>query len=243
MPTLSGMVPVSHSRRKAAVQWVLFDVEGTLLELRDPLRWAACAELAGLPSDPDAIAHFYDEIWRADDDALGGTADEEFWRAVFEGVGSKPPDRSRLVRFLELLRSEPVPPQAFSDVIWCLAEIGRRGIRAGVASTDGPEGRMRSLLAAAGLEGRFQFVEAPDAGIVPSGDPGWLERAVGRTGTAPASTVYVGARPNRGVRAARAAGIPAVWLHRQGTGFGEDLPEITSLSELPGAVAAGVRLK
>ncbi|MHB8352176.1 MAG: HAD family hydrolase [Thermoplasmata archaeon] len=226
------------------VGWVLFDVEGTLLESRDPLRWAAWADEAGLPTDPEAIAHFHDDTWIASDAGEVPPGAEEFWRRVFRDAGTHPLDPARLRRFVELLQIGPPRPQAFSDVGWCLAEIGRRGIQVGVASIEGSEEMVRFLLKAAGLDGRFRFIEAPLPGETPSSaGPALLARAVGRTGTSPMRSVYVGARPHRGVRTARSVGIPAVWLHRQGTGFEGELPEITSLSELPGALERGVRLK
>jgi putative hydrolase of the HAD superfamily len=47
----------------------------------------------------------------------------------------------------------------------------------------------------------------------------------------------VGDLPYTDVRAAQAAGLRAVWLNRAGTGLGANLPEVTSLTEIPGHIA------
>ena len=227
-------------RRDRLPDWVLFDVEGTLLDGRDPLRWAESAAAAGLPSDPEAIAHFVEELEAAGDREEPPPGAEEFWRRVFGRIAAAPVDPARIPPFLARLASPPPPARAFSDVAHGLRELRRQRIRLAILATD-EAGAVAARLHRAGLSDRFEFVEA--AGAAPAADPGRFARAVARAGSPPERLVYVGAFPHRGVRAARAAGIPALWLNRRGTGLGGELPEIVSLRELPEALRAGVRLK
>ena len=52
----------------------------------------------------------------------------------------------------------------------------------------------------------------------------------------PDETLYVGNLAYTDAKAATAAGLHGVWLNRFGWGFGEEPPEITSLTELPAFV-------
>ncbi|MGI0053640.1 MAG: HAD family hydrolase [Thermoplasmata archaeon] len=224
-------------------EWILFDLEGTLIDERDPARWSEAAGPVGLPSEPESLAHFYAEVAEATDAAGGAVGTPEFWQRVFGRVGGAPPDPARVGRFLDRLAEEPAPVRAFSDVRWCLKELARCRISVGVLANHPSEAALGDLLARAGLSGRFQFLLASGSEGVAKPDPEIFRRALGRIRRPADRVAYVGDRRHEDVRCARAAGLAAFWLNRPGTGFGPEPAELTSLTELPGAIGAGARVK
>ncbi|MGI0068384.1 MAG: HAD family hydrolase, partial [Thermoplasmata archaeon] len=64
-------------------------------------------------------------------------------------------------------------------------------------------------------------------------DPEIFRRALARAHVEAGESFYVGNLAHTDAEAARAAGLGSVWLHRYGTGFNLDPPEITSLLEVP----------
>ena len=223
--------------RPRAIRAVLFDLGGTLLDERDFVGWAELARRLYLELDLDAFAHFYGEVERELDAEAGGLEREEwrteFWRRVLARTVGRPLDAARAARFVALLREAPPAVRVFSDVRRCLDLLRADGRRLAVVSNSTSEAGVRRLLDRAGLLDYFERVVSSGTEGVAKPDPEIFRRAVARMGLAPAEALMVGNLPTTDARGAAAAGLHAVWLHRDGFGLGEDPPEITSLLEVP----------
>ncbi len=213
---------------------VFFDLGGTLLEERQFDVWLEVADRSGIALDPDHLSHAYEEVKRETDAPVGRPTLEEFWRKVLARAsdGTVPP--TGLSEFLRGIGSVPPNLRLFSDARRCLEEVEALGLRRGVISNSRSEEGVRDHLARAGiLEGLDPIVSSGTEGVSkPS--PELFRRASDRARVPASRCFYVGDLANTDAKAAMSAGFRAVWLNREGTGFGDDPPEITSLTELPG---------
>jgi putative hydrolase of the HAD superfamily len=117
-----------------------------------------------------------------------------------------------------------------ADAHACLDALAARGFRLGVVSNS--NGRVRSLLEAAGLAAPLGCVV--DSGVVgvEKPDPRIFAIAAERLGAAPAACVYVGDFHSLDVLGARAAGMYGVLLDPLGVWDGVAAPRVASLTEL-----------
>jgi FMN phosphatase YigB (HAD superfamily) len=215
---------------------VLFDVGGTLIDERDPVRWSEYAYAAGIDADPEALAHCFDEAERENDSAGNGMGFEEFWQRVLERATGAPVPIDRVRDFAERgLRVGP-PASLYTDVRWCLEQLARRKLILGIVSNSRSKEHLEELLGRAGILSYFSTIVSSGTEGVAKPDPQIFRRAVERLNLRCEEALYVGNLPTVDAKAAIAAGLHGIWLNRGGTGFGEDPPEITSLTELPLAV-------
>jgi putative hydrolase of the HAD superfamily len=128
-------------------------------------------------------------------------------------------------------------------VLWCLEELARRKLRLGIVSNSRSEESVGEILERAGLRRRFASITSSGTEGVRKPDPEIFRRALAKLGLGPDEAFYVGNLRNTDALAAIRAGLRAVWLNRAGTGFGEDPPEVTSLSEVPGLVLGAMRAR
>jgi HAD superfamily hydrolase (TIGR01549 family) len=224
---------------------VLFDVGGTLVEDRDFTEYAAIAEHLEVPAHPEAIA----EAVRWADQALDARAErgstDEYWRQVLGMASGQELPISVGRRFVERLERLPRVAHLFSDVRRTLDRLRSERRRLGILSNARSDSALRDLLESVGILSYFQAIVASGSEGVAKPDPEIFRRAVTRLGVGVGEAFYVGDLAYTDAKAAERAGLGAVWLHRDGTGFGTDPPEITSLSELPRWMAKleGARLK
>ena len=213
---------------------VLFDLDGTLVDLRNFAQWAELARRWAIDVDEYHLAHAYLEVEREYDRPPPVPVRSAWWREVLsrashtevpDGVGEK---------FLEAVRALPPAAQLFSDTRRCLDGLAGDGRRFGVISNSRSEAFVRDVLRNTGIQPYFEAVVSSGTEGVEKPDPAIFHRAVARLGALPSAAFYVGDLAYTDARAARAAGLESVWLHRDGTGFGDDPAEITSLTELPG---------
>ena len=148
--------------------------------------------------------------------------------ATLEQLGRPDPALAELLtqRFMDD-RSALVEP--YPDVLPMLARLDGRYV-IGIVSNGNAD------LEAGALRGRFAFrVHADDHGVAKP-DPRLFEVVFAQTGCRPAELVHVGDDPVFDVAGARAAGVHAVWLNRDGrpnaSGIEPD-SEIRTLAELP----------
>jgi putative hydrolase of the HAD superfamily len=230
MPT--GELP-SRPRFRA----VLFDVGGTLVEDRDFSEYAEIAEHLQIPAHPEAIG----EAVRWADQTLDRSdprpTTDEYWRQVLERASGRELPTTVAQRFVERLERLPRVAHLFSDVRRTLERLRSEGRRLGIISNSRSEWALREMLESVGILGYFQAVVSSGSEGVEKPDPEIFRRAVLRLGVGVDEAFYVGDLAYTDARAAERAGLAAVWLNRDGTGFGTDPPEITSLSELPRWVA------
>ncbi len=228
---------------------MLLDALGTLVELVDP--WASLArELAGHGApigEADArrallaeMAYYrahHDEAF--DDAALAALRDRcaEVLRAALpEPAASLRPATVRAA-LLAALRF-----RAFADVPPALDALRAAGVRLVVVSNW--DVSLHGVLQDTGLAARVDAVLTSAEERVAKPGPEIFARALARAGgVPPAQALHVGDSIAMDVAGARAAGIPAVLIARDGAGRGpKDLPAgvrvIESLSEvLPGGLA------
>lgn len=215
------------------IRAVLFDMGGTLLDMRDFLALEEFATRAGLGVDADTLAHWTAEMTRENDRLGEKWSDEEYWRKVLEGAAGKTISENQWNVFYQATSTHQFPAHLFSDVRICLDELKGNRLQLGVVTNYISEQSARELLAREGVLGYFETVVASGTERVAKPDPRIFQRGVERLKVQPPETLYVGDKPFTDVRAAERAGLRGLWLHRDGTGYGEDPPEITSLAEVP----------
>ncbi len=127
---------------------------------------------------------------------------------------------------------------AFDDAAETLAALRRAGLATAVISN--ADGRIRSILDAAGLLPHLDYVIDSYEEGVEKPDPEIFRRALARSGTAPDRALYVGDIYAVDVLGARGAGIEACLLDPTG-GYGTvDCPTVVSLTELGRRLVRGV---
>ncbi|MHB1435071.1 MAG: HAD family hydrolase [Thermoplasmata archaeon] len=223
------------ARTRTRITTVFFDLGGTLVDERDFGRWSDAAARLKLEAPVEEISRAFAEVEEiADQDPRMGFHD--FWRETLSratGV-TLPPGVAE--RFCATLREGPCAYPLFSDVRRCLDTLTRQRRRLGIISNSESSDRVREILRNADLEGRFDLIVSSGTEGIRKPHPAIFHRALELARVPAPSAFYVGNLPETDARAASRAGLNSVWLNRNGTGFGEDPPEITSLLELPLAI-------
>lgn len=219
---------------------VFFDLGGTLVDERHFSEWVDLARRVHLELDVDTLAHFYGEVEReldADPIALDREAAVvEFWRRVLSGAAGRAVDPAIVAKFLQLRGSSESPVRLFSDVRRTLDHLKGEHRALGVISNSTSEASVRRILDRARILDYFERIVSSGTEGVAKPNPEIFRRAVQRLDVAPSAAFFVGNLARTDAKAAAAAGLHAVWLNREGFGFGEDPPEITSLLEVPLAI-------
>jgi HAD superfamily hydrolase (TIGR01662 family) len=217
------------------IRAVLFDLDGTLVDLRDYLGWSEETDQLGFAVDPELIAHYYLEKLTEFDRAPPPPPERGvFWRSVLAAARGIAPTDLQVTKFVDRIRHRPRRVHLFSDTRRCLDALRRHGHRLAVVSNaERPEAEIRATLDEAGIGAYFSAVLSSYSEGVKKPAREMFVRAAARLGVRPEEACHVGDLPNTDARGARAAGLLGVWLHREGTGLGDDPPEITSLTELP----------
>ncbi|MCI4360500.1 MAG: HAD family hydrolase [Thermoplasmata archaeon] len=211
---------------------VFLDVGGTLVDERDYPMWVEIGREVGVELDEYHLAHAYLEVER-ETDTPHPPSHEERWRAVLVRASGMEVGPATAAEFYRAYQARPAVPRLYSDALRCLVQLQEDGRRLGVISNSRSEGSIRALLAQAGILPFFEVVVSSGTEGVAKPDPEIFRRAAVRMNVPVAEAFHVGDLAYRDARAAQAAGFSSVWLNREGTGFGEDPPEITSLTELP----------
>lgn len=216
---------------------MLFDLGGTLVDVRDFAGWVDLARKVYLELDPDGLRHAFSEVEGEDDQQglePGRPAHVEFWRRVLSRASGTTVAPETAARFLDRRAERRDPPVAlYSDVRRCLDQLQGERRRLGVVSNSTSEAAVRRILDRVGILHYFERVVSSGTEGVAKPSPEIFRRALVRLGVEGEQTLYVGNLPRTDAAAARSAGLHSIWLHRDGTGMGEDPPEITSLLEVP----------
>jgi putative hydrolase of the HAD superfamily len=218
----------------ARIQAVLFDLGGTLVDTRDFQGWASIWSGLGLATDPEGLARAWGEAHegRIESNGHGG----DLWKEVLGLALGQQADSTLVRRGIEIRSTLPLEGVVFSDVQRCLARLRGEGRRLGVVSNSRSEGAVQDLLNRLGLLANFEFVVSSGTEKVAKPATEIYRRAVSRMALPPDEVLFVGDDVENDVRGPASYGMRSVWLNRFGTGFGEDPPEINSLSEVPRVV-------
>ena len=218
------------------VRAVLFDLGGTLVDERDYAGWADLARRVYLDLDADTVVHFFGEVEREIDAAPLAVDREaayvEFWRRVLSRAAEREVSAEVATKYVKFLRESEPPVRLFSDVRRCLDQLRAERRKLGIVSNSTSEASVRRILDRVGIVDYFDRVVSSGTEGIAKPNPEIFRRATQRLDVAPAEAVYVGNLPATDARAATAAGLHGVWLNREGFGFGDDPPEITSLLEV-----------
>ncbi len=218
---------------------MLFDLGGTLVDERDFGGWTEQARRLSLELEPDALARAYEEVQRSMDAEVPPAEEEAgvvaFWQRTLSLASGREVDPWTAKRFFAGLRETALQrsPPLFSDARRCLEALDAERRKLAVVSNSTSEAAVRRILHRTGIVEFFQKVVSSGSEGVAKPDAEIFRRALGRLRVPAAEALYVGNLEWTDARAARAAGLHGVWLHRDGTGFGDDPPEITSLLEVP----------
>jgi putative hydrolase of the HAD superfamily len=222
------------------VRAVLFDLGDTLIDEKDFDSWAEIARRFYLDLDPDVLRHSYFEVLE-DVDARPHPAGREaglldFWRRTLSRAAEKELDAATARKFLAAVHEVERPVRLYSDTRRCLDALAAEHRALGVVSNSSSEASVRRTLDRVGILDYFSRILSSGTEGVEKPNPEIFRRAVERLDVRPEEAVYVGNLAYTDAKAATAAGLHGVWLNREGFGYGEDPPEITSLIELPTVV-------
>jgi putative hydrolase of the HAD superfamily len=222
------------------VRAVLFDLGDTLIDEKDFDGWTELARRCYLDLDPDVLRHAYFEI-EVDADARPHPDGREagivdFWRRTLSRAAGKEVDDRTTRKFIGAIREAERPVWLYSDARRCLDSLRAEHRALGVVSNSTSEATVRRLLDRVGILDYFSRILSSGTEGVEKPNPEIFLRAVRRMDVRPEEAVYVGNLAHIDAKAASAAGLYGIWLNREGFGYGEDPPEITSLLEVPTVV-------
>ena len=219
------------------VRAVLFDLGDTLIDEKDFDTQAELARRFLLDLDPDNLRHAYFEV--LDDlDTRPNPAGREagvldFWQKTLSRAAGKMVDLDTARKFNTALHEVERPVRLYSDVRRCLDTLRAERRALGVLSNSSSEAGVRRLLDRVGILDYFASILSSGTEGVEKPNPEIFLRAVRRLALRPEEVVYVGNLAHTDAKAASSAGLHGLWLNREGFGYGEDPPEITSLLEVP----------
>jgi HAD superfamily hydrolase (TIGR01662 family) len=218
--------------KSKSIRAVFFDLGDTLIDVRDYALWLEVARGVMVDLDSDALVHAVQEAIRTNDrpDPVSHT---ELWRQILAAASDRPVTTHTAERFLAELGDREPTGRLFSDARRCLDVLHAQGRTLGVISNSRSEESIRMLMESVGILRFFSVVLSSGTEGVAKPEPEIFLRALKRANVRAPESFYVGDLAYTDAKAARAAGLHSVWLHRDGTGFGEDPPEITSLLEVP----------
>jgi len=224
------------------IRGIFFDAFKTLIYLHPsyPGAFADVCRHFNYPVTEAAVAHVLDDIeramelrWRSDGNFT--CSPEELgrrWRAlnraIFRAVGVEG-DADALSEEMERRFDDGAYTRTYEDSLPTIARLRARGFRLGVIS-NGTPGVARNL-ELAGVSERVDFV-------LVSALAGWEKPAreifamgLEAVGLPPAEVVFLGDHYEADIKGARAAGMRAVMIDREGRATAADCPIVRDLTE------------
>jgi putative hydrolase of the HAD superfamily len=227
-----------------ALEAVLFDAAGTLIETHEPVgtTYAHFARRQGVQLPADRMHDAFRRVLRnappmpvPRDGSPDPRPEREWWRDVVRAT-IRAADASARFRdfdaYFDALFEHFAQPGAWSvcpGAREALAALRARGLRLAVVSNF--DRRLLGILDGLELGGEFETIVIPGLAGAAKPDPRIFEVALLRLDVPARRAVYVGDDPDQDVRAARAAGLRSV-----------DVASLDSLADLPEhleALAAG----
>lgn len=224
------------------IRAILFDAGGTLVRVHPSVGhiYAAQAAQFGVDITPETLNQHFGEAWRKlrpqenhESPFRTSEAHERAWwrslvEAVFDAAGVHDQFNTRFNTFFDALYDRFESPevwQVFDDVVPTLNALGTAGIRCAIVSNW--DSRLPKLMSALGLADRFEFILTSAEAGYSKPHPAIFEEAVKRLALQPREVLNVGDGMEEDVHGAKAAGLHAIHLDRNGTG-----DAITKLTEL-----------
>ena len=215
---------------------VLLDAYGTLLRLPPPApRLRALLAAEGHEHAEARVAeavaaevrHYRRHHDRGRDPASLAALRRECAGVIADELGGDAPPLDRLAELLvDSLRWELMP-----DARPALDALAARGLQLGVVSNW--DYGLPDVLAALGVADRFAVVATSAAAGAAKPDPAIFLGALALLGAAPGEALHCGDSPRFDCAGARAAGVAAVLVDRDGREAGAPCRRIRSLTELP----------
>jgi putative hydrolase of the HAD superfamily len=199
---------------------VLLDALGTLVELEPP--WTHLAQALGVEPDERLVGAVRAEMAYYRDHSHEGrdTASLADLRGRCAAVLSRELGREVTVQTM----MGAIRFRAFPDAAPALAELRRLGLR--LVCVSNWDVSLPEVLARCGLDGALDGVVTSAEAGVRKPDPAIFAPALELAHCSPAEALYVGDTPAEDLAAARAAGIPALLIDRDGGGDIESLESI-----------------
>lgn len=220
---------------------VTFDAGNTLLYC-DPTPEEIYAEAMsrhGRPVGPDEVGPAFRDAWAAmqrrttgGDDRYGGD-ERAFWgeilRDVLDRLDHGAPWRHLLDELYEAFARTEVW-RLYDDSLQTLEALRGRGVRLAVISNW--DRRLGEILHGLGLEPYFDTVVVSAVEGVEKPDGRIFRTALERLGVPPGTTLHVGDSPREDYEGARAAGLEAALVDRDGLFDGSEYRTVASLRDL-----------
>jgi putative hydrolase of the HAD superfamily len=234
-----------------ALAAVTLDAGGTLFAVAEPVgvTYARVAGRHGISLDPRALERgFHEAFAGAPPLAFPGASptrlaehERAWWYTVVRrAFGEAATARDFDACFGELFAyyARPEAWRVFPEVRDVLGELRQAGMRLAVVSNF--DRRLLGLLAGLELAPLVHHTVCSAGVGAAKPDPRIFRVALARLGAAPRGTLHVGDSVGRDIEGARAAGLHAVLLDRDGRrpALPPDVPSVTTLVELPALVAA-----
>ncbi len=215
------------------IRAVFFDVDDTLVDFDSAAR-TAFGTIFGEQADYSAWTalsrqwyprHPKELSWA--DMRVGRTA------AFLESLGRHDDPDATEARRMQIIEDSY---QLFTDVLACLSQLRRLGLRLGVI-TNSEAAHQRRKLGRVGLRDAFDVVVISGEVGVSKPEPAIFEHACAAIDVAAGEALHVGDRLDLDALGARDAGLSGVWLDRPGVAAGESqVPVVRSLAELPALI-------
>lgn len=216
---------------------IVFDADGTLVNLRPAVRAAQQAVLAELhemtPAAADLTVADLDADWEAEFERRRSQPVELIRRAALSRSLARVGLQAELDRVADLFFARRfAATRLFDGVPELLAELRNSYVLGFATNGNSHAGRV-------GLAGEFAFeVCAHVDGVPKKPAAGFFEAVIDAAGASPGSIVHVGDYWDHDIAGAAAAGLRTIWLNRAGADrpplAPDSLPdaEISSLGEL-----------
>ncbi|MEW6516167.1 MAG: HAD-IA family hydrolase [candidate division FCPU426 bacterium] len=225
-------IPAGAPHRKYRA--IFFDAGNTLFAVHPSVGawYADVAQRHGLECDPQALEDYFRAEWEQRAVRYLAPADEhEWWRGLVRAVMDRAGGIRRFDPFFEdlydLFASERVW-RLFPETREVLAACRGRGAVVGIVSNW--DSRLERICAGLGLTPQVDFILASAVVGVAKPDPGIFRLALQRAGVAADEALHIGDSLQDDVMGARAAGLDALWLTREGGSDGP--PEVRQAASL-----------